>query len=126
MSDFSGNIYNFTPDGTRSTFASGLDNPTGPAFDGAGDLFESDYGPGGLTGNIYEFTPGGVQSTFATGLNNPTYIAIQGVSLPVPEPSALGLLTISAIALLVHRRRNLPCCRVIYCRTARDEGSGIF
>src|SRR5439155_25898492 len=36
-----GTINKFTPDGTRSTFASGL-NPTGLAFDSAGNLFEAD------------------------------------------------------------------------------------
>ena len=61
----SGNIYEFTPDGTRSTFASGL-TPRGLAFDSAGNLFEADN----VSGNIYEFTPDGTRSTFASGLNN--------------------------------------------------------
>ena len=61
----SGNIYEFTPDGTRSTFASGLNSPAGLAFNSAGNLFEGDIG----SGNIYEFTPGGTRSTFASGLN---------------------------------------------------------
>ena len=51
----SGNIYEFTPGGVQSTFASGLCDPYGLAFNSAGDLFEADYG----SGNIYEFTPGG-------------------------------------------------------------------
>ena len=38
----SGNIYKFRPDGTRSTFASGLSYPQGLAFDSAGDLFVAD------------------------------------------------------------------------------------
>src|SRR5258708_7177178 len=48
----SGNIYEFTPGGTRSTFASGLNQPRGLAFNSAGNLFEADYG----SSNIYEFT----------------------------------------------------------------------
>src|SRR5208282_3959225 len=40
--DSSGNIYEFTTNGVKSTFASGLDYPHGLAFDGAGDLFVSD------------------------------------------------------------------------------------
>jgi len=32
-------IYQFTPDGTRSTFASGLNSPDYLAFDSAGNLF---------------------------------------------------------------------------------------
>ena len=71
VSDISGNIYNFTPGGARSTFASGLNEPEGLAFNSAGDLFEADL----LGGNIYEFTPGGVRSTFASGLNQPLGMA---------------------------------------------------
>jgi len=57
-------IYEFTPGGAQSTFASGLNYPAGLAFNSAGDLFEVDGG----SRNIYEFTPGGTQSTFASGL----------------------------------------------------------
>ena len=71
-----GSIIEITTGGVRLTFASGLD-PVGLAFNGAGDLFESDWD----TGKIYEFTPGGAQSTFATGLNYPEGLAFQ----PVPE-----------------------------------------
>ena len=98
-------IYEYTPGGTQSTFASGLNDPFGLAFNDAGNLFAAD-------GNsIYEFTPGGAQSTFASGLLSPaTYIAftpyinIQCNIVPVPEPSALGLLAVGAVALLVRRR----------------------
>jgi hypothetical protein len=96
----SGNIYEFTPGGVRSTFASGLNNPLGLAFDSAGDLFEADYG----SGNIYEFTPGGAQTTFASGLSYPAGLAFQ----TVPEPSALGLLAVGAAAFLVRRHRWHP------------------
>ncbi|HTQ49941.1 MAG TPA: hypothetical protein VMJ12_04460 [Candidatus Acidoferrales bacterium] len=57
------NIYEFTPGGVQTTFASGL-SPMGLAFNSAGVLFELD-----INSNIYEFTPGGVQTTFASGLN---------------------------------------------------------
>src|SRR5208282_3144600 len=67
----SGNIYEFTPGGAQSRFASGLVYPTGLAFNSAGDLFEADL----YSGNIYEFTPGGVRSTFATGLDYPQGLA---------------------------------------------------
>src|SRR5215469_2452452 len=64
----SGNIYEFTPGGARSSFASGLNFPFGLAFNSAGDLFVAN-----LNGNsITEITPGGVQSTFVSGLNQPT------------------------------------------------------
>jgi sugar lactone lactonase YvrE len=70
----SGNIYEFTPGGTRSTFASGLNGPTGLAFDSSGNLFAADLS----SGNIYEFTPGGTRSTFASravGLFEPEGLA---------------------------------------------------
>jgi hypothetical protein len=59
-----GNIYEFTPDGVRTTFASGLDQPSGLTIDSAGDLFEADY----TSRNVYRFTPGGAKSTFASRL----------------------------------------------------------
>jgi subtilisin-like proprotein convertase family protein len=67
----SDNIYKFTPDGTRTTFATGLNYPDGIAFNSAGNLFEED----GFSGNIYEFTPDGTRTTFATGLNDPEGLA---------------------------------------------------
>lgn len=93
-----GIICEYTPGGTRSTFASGLSEPSGLAFDNADNLFVS----GLISGSIYEYTPGGTQTVFASGLQYPTYLAFQ----PVPEPSALGLLTVGTTALLVRRRRN--------------------
>jgi hypothetical protein len=56
------------------TFASGLNQPWGLAFDGAGNLFVSNYGDH----RIYKFTPGGVRTTFATftsGLKGPQGLA---------------------------------------------------
>jgi len=61
------NIYEYTPGGVQSIFASGLNYPAGLAFNSAGDLFEADL----QSGNIYEFTPNGAQSTFASGLLSP-------------------------------------------------------
>jgi sugar lactone lactonase YvrE len=74
--DGSNNIYKFTPGGTQSTFASGLNGPLGLAFDSAGNLFEADAGG---SGNIYEFTPGGTQSTFASGISAPFGLAFDSV-----------------------------------------------
>jgi hypothetical protein len=68
LGDQGGNIYEYAPNGTRTTIATGLGNTAsgltpvdGLAFDAAGDLFAADWG-----GEIYEFTPNGTKSTFAT------------------------------------------------------------
>lgn len=59
---YSGNIYEFAPNGVRSTFATGLNGVFSLAFDNGGNLFAS------VGSVIYTFTPEGVRSTFATGL----------------------------------------------------------
>jgi hypothetical protein len=61
-------VYELTPSGVPSTFATGLTNAYGLAFDGSGNLFVAEYSP--VSGRIIEITPGGVQSTFATGLKD--------------------------------------------------------
>src|SRR5947207_1349070 len=58
-------ILKFTPDGKRSTFASGLNDANDMAFDDKGNLFVR----GGNT--ILKFTPDGKKSTFATGISYP-------------------------------------------------------
>jgi sugar lactone lactonase YvrE len=72
----SGNIYEFTPNGVQSTFASGLSFPMGLTFDSAGNLFVACGGSSGTTaGYIAKITPAGVQSTFVSGLDNPSGLA---------------------------------------------------
>ena len=67
-----GHIYKIPPNGVRSTFASGLNGPSGLAFDRVGNLFV------GLGGQILKFTPAGVRTTFASGLNGPEGLAFDG------------------------------------------------
>ncbi len=67
MSAQGGYIYEYTPSGVQSTFASGFNAPAGLALNSAGDLFVADT----ANGTIVEITPGGVQSTFASGLPTP-------------------------------------------------------
>src|SRR5208282_3254014 len=71
----SGNIYEYMPSGVQSTFASGLPNPNGLAFDSAGNLFVSCLGGQAGTQIIVKITPSGVQSTFASGLYYPYALA---------------------------------------------------
>jgi len=79
-----------------------LNQPEGLAFNSAGDLFVANQ----LGNDIIEFTPGGVGSIFASGLANPIALAFQGETLPVPEPSALGLLAFGVFGITLLRRRQ--------------------
>jgi hypothetical protein len=67
----SSNIYELTPNGAQSTFASGLSNPVGLAFDGAGNLYASEF----FAHNIVKFTPSGAESIYASGIDGPTGLA---------------------------------------------------
>ena len=70
---YSGNIYEFTPDGERSTFASG-----GCLLVGWPSIVRAISSNGLGSGNIYKFTPSGVRTTFApTGWEG---ILVMGVS----------------------------------------------
>jgi len=74
-SSSSGNVYEFTPGGAQSIFASGL-TPTALAFNSAGDLFVANKGIGnGPSPSISEITPSGTQTTFATGFTDPKGLA---------------------------------------------------
>jgi sugar lactone lactonase YvrE len=57
-------IFKFTPDGEKSTFATGLKNARNLAFDSKGDLFASDSGQK----SIFKFTPDGKKSILATAI----------------------------------------------------------
>ncbi len=74
----SSTIYEFTPGGSRSTFATGFNEPACLAFDSSGDLFVTDYNYGPDPATIDEITPSGGKSTFASGLNGPVGLAFDG------------------------------------------------
>jgi sugar lactone lactonase YvrE len=86
----SGNINKFTPDGSRSTFASGIRFPWGLAINSNDELFVSDM----AMWQIYKFSPDGIQSTFASGSG----YGFDGLAFqPVPEPSILGMIGVGVI-----------------------------
>jgi sugar lactone lactonase YvrE len=65
-------IYEITPSGTVSTFASSnFDAPVGLAIDSSGNIFAGNQ----FNGTIVEFTPGGSSTTFASGLSTPDHLA---------------------------------------------------
>jgi sugar lactone lactonase YvrE len=66
-------ILEFTPSGMASTFASGLRNPRGLAFDDdSGSLFVAETL---ANGDILEFTTGGAEIVFASGISRPEFLA---------------------------------------------------
>jgi len=83
-------ILMFAPDGTGSTFASGLDEPRGLAFDSAGNLFVAEI-PATTTGDILKFAPDGTYIVFASGLGRtegnggPEFLTFQQNAAPVPR-----------------------------------------
>ena len=67
-------VYEFTPEGARSTFATGFGSSSlyGLAFDSANNLYLAT--PNG-SGYVYKFTPAGVRSIYASGLSFPVGLA---------------------------------------------------
>jgi sugar lactone lactonase YvrE len=57
-------IFKFSPDGTKSTFATGLKDPSGLAVDAAGNVYVIEVAAADATSQaIVKFTPGGTKST---------------------------------------------------------------
>jgi len=76
--------------GTPPTFADGLSNPKGLAFDGNGHLFVAEAG----RGNILRFSvPGGVGATFASGLSSPVGVTFDQVGNLFVAESGSGNVT---------------------------------
>src|SRR5207244_12220371 len=65
-------VFKYAPDGTKSTFATGLRYPLGLCFDGNGNLFVSDGAGTDPKGqrSILKFGPYGKKSTFVTGISS--------------------------------------------------------
>ena len=69
-------IFKYAPDGTKSTFATGL-SPLGLCFDGEGNLFVVDAAVTEAKSSILKFTPDGKKSTVAKGIS-PDGMAFEG------------------------------------------------
>jgi hypothetical protein len=66
---FGHKILKFAPDGSTSTFATGVEGPL--PFDASGNLFAVD----GTTGSIFKLSPDGIKSTFASRVGVPFSLA---------------------------------------------------
>src|SRR6266481_1153528 len=80
---FGGMIFKYTPDGKKSTFASGL-KPHGGyevACDHAGNVFVFDYG----RHSIFKFSPDGKKVAFATGVKPRAMVFDKADNLLVPD-----------------------------------------
>jgi hypothetical protein len=86
--------------GAATTFATGLSSPQGLAFDALGNLYVTDAG----LAEVLMYGPGGGSSPVVDSSGG--YASPEGLAFtPVPEPSALALLGVGAVALAGY------CCR---------------
>jgi sugar lactone lactonase YvrE len=79
-------VYKITPNGVRTTFASGLSYPASIAVDRAGNLFVTDYD----RGIIYEYKPIGKRAVFASGLNHPVGMAFNSAGNLFVADNSIG------------------------------------
>ena len=115
----SGQITEITPSAVQSTFASGLNQPLGLAFDRAGNLYEADAS----SGHIYKFAPDGTQSTFASGLSRPVGLAFNSAGNLYVADAAVGQIvqiTAGGAATVFASGLNLPLGLAI------DSGDNLF
>jgi hypothetical protein len=85
----SGTIFKFTPGGTKTVFASGINFPGGLAFDGSGNLFATEVN----TGMIYKFSRTGTKTIFASNLAGPAGIAFDAAGNLFDPDSAGSTIT---------------------------------
>lgn len=89
-----GTVIRYAPDGTPTTFATGLISPQGIVFfqgnsSTTSALYVADAGDGGATsGVVYRYDLAGNRTTFATSLNNPIGLAVDGGTILVAENGA--------------------------------------
>ena len=89
----SGSVIAYTPDGTPTTFATGLISPQGIVFDKAtatiaAYFYVADAGDGGPTsGVVYRYDRAN-RTTFFSGLDNPVGLAVNAGAILVAENGA--------------------------------------
>ncbi|MDQ3198528.1 MAG: hypothetical protein M3Q46_04955 [Verrucomicrobiota bacterium] len=89
-----GTVVIYAPDGTSTTFATGLISPQDIVFDMATTtmpafFYVADIGNGGSTdGVIYRYDRTGNRTTFKSGLDNPIGLALDGAAVLVTENGA--------------------------------------
>ncbi len=83
------------PTGTQSTFATGLQAPSGLAFDGYGNLYVSNSATHD-GGTVTEITPAGAKGTFAAGLTNPGGLVFSALPSAVAAPAITSAASTSA------------------------------
>lgn len=104
-SETTGNVYKVAASGGASTvFATGAGNPGALVFDGAGNLYVGDQGPGAAISNtpkngntVFEVGPsGGVGTTYATGFSSIGGTDVLGLAFnPADTGARAGTLYVS-------------------------------
>lgn len=93
------------PDGTTSNFiSSGLNRPTGLAFDkGLNELLVNDFNGG----NVLRYDLSGSQvGTYGTGYASPYFIAAEATFVPEPSTYAMGIAGLAYGGFSLWRRRK--------------------
>ena len=103
------NFSKVAPDGTVSTFATGLNGPYGLAFDASWFPYVANYG----NGTISKIASNGTVSTFVSGLSGPSYIAFAPAAVPEASTTvSLGVLLalgLGGVVIAARRRSHSPC-----------------
>ena len=84
-------VVRIAPDGTKTNYASGFNDPTNLAFDHDGNLFVCENGYGGNASIISKTTPTGTRTTFAGNLNNAEGLAFDAAGNLFEAETGVGI-----------------------------------
>jgi sugar lactone lactonase YvrE len=120
VADFSANtIYELTNNNgvlspNLTGFSSGLNGPSGLAFDSTANLFVGNYG----NGTIVKITPSGVQTTYAGGMSHPGLIAFDKMhNLFVADSGSGNIVKITTNLVVSTFATNLNAYALTFDRT---------